>query len=330
MQLQNRSERSTRPLSKAALLPLILAGAVAGCDSTSTHGENDSTVVRKMEVSFESELLAKRGPARASHELFDARMAQMPARERAEFVSDPGRIGMILDELIMADSVLTEALDTGMLDDPDVQARLYLALSQQVIREARELVRQESDLPDYEARAREIYLSDPEKYMSEAVFSFTQVLVDDEQGGERRANELLGMHRDGTPLERLAVEYSDDPSVENNEGVLSDVNASRLDGDFLAALERMEVGDVEVVQTRYGWHVVRLDELTPQQVKPFEEVAGTLTGVARNRHLESAWERYLRKHSQGELEIAPGAIAKILERYPVEVPVESGESQNAP
>lgn len=312
------------------MLPLMLAGAVVGCDSTSVQEGDGASVVRKMEVSFESELLAQRGTARASHALFDARMAQMPASERAEFVSDPGRIGMILDELIMADSVVAEALENGMLDDPDAQARLYLAISQQVIREAREYVRQDSDLSDYESRAREIYLSDPEEYMSEAKFSFTQVLVEDAQGGESRANELLEMHRAGTPLETLAAEYSDDPSVQHNKGMLSDVSAGRLDEDFLAALERMEAGDVEVVQTRYGWHLVRLDAHTPEQVKPFEEVAGTLKGIARSRHLENAWERYLRKHSQGELEIAPGAVARILERYPVDSPAERGERQNAP
>lgn len=310
-----------------ALSMLLLAAGVTGCNPSGPVENHESVIAREIKVSFDGDLLAERGAAaRVSHELFDARMAQLPEGERAGFVSDPGRIGTVLDELLMADSIFADARNKGLLDDPNVQARLYFSLNQQVLREARQFVRRDAELPDYESRAREIYLSDPAEYTTEPVFSFTQILLDDGENGEQRASELLERHRNGIPLETLAIENSDDPSVERNDGVIEDVAASRLDGDFLAALEQMEVGDSGVVRTRYGWHVIRLDALVPERVKSFEEVAETLKGLARSRHLANAWERYLRKHSDGELKIAPNAVARILDRYPVEVPAESDDT----
>lgn len=73
-------------------------------------------------------------------------------------------------------------------------------------------------------------------------------------------------------------------------------NADKFDPAFAAALKRMQPGDVsEIVETRYGFHVIYLVELLPEKRFTFEESKQALILESRDAHVKATWESYLRK-----------------------------------
>ena len=59
--------------------------------------------------------------------------------------------------------------------------------------------------------------------------------------------------------------------------------------EFDAALARMQVGEIAMAETRYGFHIVRLDRHAPGEVLPFElvrdRIADYLAASVQNRAL---------------------------------------------
>jgi len=269
-----------------------------------------------MAIEFSDELLARRGEVFISHALFDARMHKIPADQRSKVVSDPERIGSLISELLVTQAIFRDAMNNRILQAPEVQSRLYFAIGQQLITETRDHIMAQNELADYTAQAREIYLSDPTKYKTEPKVSFTQVLIEDLDKGEEKAKELLNLYEAGTEFSSLVAQYSDDPSAQENGGEYHAISHKRLDTALTDALKTMKPGEATIVESRFGWHIIRLDEHFDARVKDFEEVADQLKLVARARHLDTVWQNYLSEHAKGELQIAPGAVEQILERYP--------------
>ena len=83
----------------------------------------------------------------------------------------------------------------------------------------------------------------------------------------------------GSAFESLAKEYSDDPGSAQQGGSLGQVLRGVMVPPFETALFAMQnPGEVsEPIRTSFGIHLIRLDNLTPKQVKPFDEVKAELT-----------------------------------------------------
>jgi peptidyl-prolyl cis-trans isomerase C len=92
----------------------------------------------------------------------------------------------------------------------------------------------------------------------------------------------------GTDMNALAKEISDDPSAKRNGGHLELFAAGQMDPAFArAAFGLKKVGDVsEPVQSKFGWHVIRLDAREPAGTRPFDEVKNDLIQEARRAYIE--------------------------------------------
>ena len=87
-----------------------------------------------------------------------------------------------------------------------------------------------------------------------------------------RAVEALRRARAGEPFETLVREYSDEPGARERGGLLQPGREGSWAPEFWRAASSLSEGEVsDVVETEYGFHVVRLEE---RRVVPFEEVRG--------------------------------------------------------
>jgi parvulin-like peptidyl-prolyl isomerase len=76
----------------------------------------------------------------------------------------------------------------------------------------------------------------------------------------------------GEDFEALAREFSDDKGSAARGGELGVVLRTQVDPDFAAAAFALPVGEVsEPVLTRYGYHLIRVDEKIPERLRPVEE-----------------------------------------------------------
>ena len=83
---------------------------------------------------------------------------------------------------------------------------------------------------------------------------------------------LSSVREDLRRFEELARGRSDCRTSAENGGRLGQITRGQTVEEFEAALARMREGELSIVETRFGFHVVRLDRRALGQVMPFELV----------------------------------------------------------
>ncbi len=112
-----------------------------------------------------------------------------------------------------------------------------------------------------------------------------------------KAEQVLGQIRNGAPFEEMARKYSTDHTRESG-GDMGLVHRGGLTGEFERALRDLRPGGVSpVIQTLYGYHIVRVASIRPPEQKALPEVAaGIQKDLTKQRcaETETAWTARLR------------------------------------
>jgi len=143
-----------------------------------------------------------------------------------------------------------------------------------------------------EKAARAAYIADPQRFAKPAQIRASHILIKKETPKAREVAEgLLAELKKGANFEELAQARSDDPGSAARGGSLGVFGAGRMVKPFEeAAFALKNVGDVsDVVETQFGFHVIRLDErIAAGAPAPFDEVKRQLMAEAKARALTEA------------------------------------------
>jgi len=83
--------------------------------------------------------------------------------------------------------------------------------------------------------------------------------------------------QDGEPFDQVAKEVSKDPGSAAQGGSLGDIERGIMDPAFDEAAFSLSPGELsEPVKTRFGYHLIDVESVTPNAVKPFDEVRDQL------------------------------------------------------
>lgn len=98
---------------------------------------------------------------------------------------------------------------------------------------------------------------------------------DDEEAAKAQAEELLAEIKQGADFAELAKQNSADTFSAENGGDLEFITKGMMDPAFDdAAFAIAEVGDTsEVVETEFGYHIIKLTDLKAEEVTPLAEVS---------------------------------------------------------
>jgi len=134
----------------------------------------------------------------------------------------------------------------------------------------------EVELSEEELRQR--YEAAKQRYLTPEARRASHILITPEQAGDSdsarvRAEELKERIEAGESFAELAAEHSSDPVSAKQGGDLGWIEPEDMVEAFEDALYALdEPGDVsEPVQTQFGWHLIRLDEIRPPEGMSFEE-----------------------------------------------------------
>lgn len=274
-------------------------------------------IEREIDLSFESPLLATRGSTQISFMDLHGRMQAIPAGDRAGVVSSPERLESLIQDVLLVHYLANLGREQGIDQTEDFVAELNHMLTVRLAEKYREDFIEDNLLDSYTNQARETFVLNRDRFVRPDTVSFRHILVrefrDDPQG---KAQALLDQAAAGADFAELARAHSDDPSVVQNDGTLSDVDVGTLDTGFAEGLSGLAEGATGLVQSQFGWHVVQLVDRAEGGPQRFEEVQDELERQARARHREQLYDRLMREAFAGELELTEGAVAEILDRYP--------------
>ncbi|HEV2132318.1 MAG TPA: peptidylprolyl isomerase [Longimicrobiaceae bacterium] len=128
------------------------------------------------------------------------------------------------------------------------------------------------------------------------------------QEARRIAQEVQQRAAAGEDFAALAAEFSEEPGAAERGGLLQPGRQGSWVAPFWEAAQALQPGEIsQVVETEYGYHVLRLDARRPV---PFEEAnrARLLSRLVPEARARSAMERWVAEQS-GELTLDPPALA---------------------
>lgn len=162
----------------------------------------------------------------------------------------------------------------------------------------RALVEREVAVPEPdEAVCRRFYEQHPARFRTGDLFEAAHILAAAPPGdasaraaARAAADEILSALRsEPAAFPGLARGRSDCRTSAQDGGRLGQVMQGETVPEFIAGLERMRPGELAVVETRYGFHVVRLDHRVEGRTLPFdavrERIAEYLSESVRRRAL---------------------------------------------
>ena len=108
---------------------------------------------------------------------------------------------------------------------------------------------------------------------------------------KQKAESLHNQIQAGGDFAALARENSDDPGSKANGGDLSWVSRGQTVPPFEQAGFALKPGEVSgVVETQFGYHIIRLAELRPSALMPYEEVAPRIEQFLGQQRLQEEIE----------------------------------------
>jgi peptidyl-prolyl cis-trans isomerase C len=130
------------------------------------------------------------------------------------------------------------------------------------------------------------------------------ILVDSKE----QAEQLIKKIKAGAKFEDVAKASSKDTGSKVRGGDLDWFSPSRMVKPFADALKTLKKGEMtaEPVESKFGWHIIRLDDTRDLQPPPFEQVKETINNRVIQKRL-AAYVEELKKTAK--VEITPPADA---------------------
>ncbi len=113
------------------------------------------------------------------------------------------------------------------------------------------------------------------------------------QEARARAEELLDQLEGGADFAELAREHSEGPSAQNG-GSLPQFSRGEMVPPFEEAAFALEPGETsDVVETRFGFHIIRVEEKSAGGTTPYEEVKPQIAQYLEQQKQQEAVQSYL-------------------------------------
>ena len=103
----------------------------------------------------------------------------------------------------------------------------------------------------------------------------------------KKAESIRNMVEMGQDFADLAARNSGDPGSKNNGGELGWMSEGQTVPPFEAAMKSLEPGELsELVETRFGYHIIKLQERRGSGVLPYEELEERIEEFLKQRGLQ--------------------------------------------
>lgn len=147
----------------------------------------------------------------------------------------------------------------------------------------------EAELRSYYDQNKARFGRDEERRASHILFTVGESGTGKDKDAVRKvAQEVLARVR-ATPADfaKLAKQYSKDPGSAANGGDLGVFGRNMMVKPFEEAAYKLKEGEIsDLVESDFGFHIIRVTEIKPAQVKPFEEVRAEIETEYRRQQAQ--------------------------------------------
>lgn len=113
-----------------------------------------------------------------------------------------------------------------------------------------------------------------------------------------KAEDIAKQLRNGGNWDALAKKYSDDPGSKDSGGELGFAQRGRMVPEFDKAIFNNKPGDVAVVKSQFGYHVVQVEERQAAHAQSIAEVTDTIKATLSRQMVSQAEDNYAKQLQQ--------------------------------
>ncbi|MBZ9684892.1 peptidylprolyl isomerase [Clostridium estertheticum] len=191
-------------------------------------------------------------------------LLRFPQETQEYYKTEEGK-KQFLDQIINFELIYNYALDSDMKNEPEYIEQVALVEKDILIQIGVKNIMADVDITEEEIK--KYYESNSEMFKSEESASAKHILVDTLEQMEEIKSEISN----GMSFEEAAQKHSKCPSAAQG-GNLGSFTRGRMVPEFEKAAFELEVGEIsEPVKTQFGYHLIKLDEKSSQDVKSLEE-----------------------------------------------------------
>ena len=155
-----------------------------------------------------------------------------------------------------------------------------------------------------EEEIKAFYESRPDNFTTPEQIRARHILIGEDSGGLDRIKEIKASVAEGGDFEQLAKEHSDCPSGQSG-GDLGYFGRGQMVDAFEKAAFALEIDELsDIVETRFGYHIIKLEERRPEEVKAFDAVKADIETQLRRQKVSDQMQPYMES---------------LQEKYPVEI-----------
>ncbi len=223
---------------------------------------------------------------------YENHLKQRQAAAKGKKVSTNRQV--ILDELINREVLLQEAKKLKLDKNKKVKAQLELLKNNLLIQAL--ISKSPATKPVTDKELKEVY----DKQIGGAdakEYKARHILVKDEANAKKLIKEL----NDGASFEDLAKKESTGPSGKNG-GDLGWFSSAQMVPAFSQATAKLKKGthSQAPVKTRFGFHIIKLEDSRKRELPKFEDVKGQITPLIQNKRLQ---EYVMKLRNKAKIEI---------------------------
>lgn len=216
-----------------------------------------------------------------SHEITSidirADMHRLPVDSRLSAMSDADFVMQSAANLVVRRSLAAEAIKNRLDQNPQVQAQLTL-LRDRILSDAWLAEVDKKNVPsdvEVERLAQKKYNEEAfARFKDAGQIKIRHILFEKSDSGKSLAEDVLKQIKAGGDFAELAKQHSKDPASAARGGDLGLVGKGRMVPAFeQVAFSLVKVGELsEIIETGFGYHIIRLDEPAAERIVPFNEV----------------------------------------------------------
>ena len=229
---------------------------------------------------------------------------RMPPEMRTIVLAKPQTVTQIANNLYGRRAMANRAEAEGLAQDPVTAAALQVARDK-VLSDAL-LAKIDKDATPSDAAAeglaRNIYKAKPERFKAPEQVQVRHILIAGTEGTSRaQAEKTLEDLKAGADFAALAKERSADQGSAAKGGDVGLFARGRMVPEFdEAAFALKKPGDLSsIVETKFGFHILKLDARRPAGLRPYEEVREELIKEVRGKLQQDARVAEAEKVQQG-------------------------------
>jgi peptidyl-prolyl cis-trans isomerase SurA len=189
---------------------------------------------------------------------------------------------------------LKEQMERGRVLNQDVKEKVQIS---------------DQELHDYYKNNKEAF-REPEQFRARNIFfKIPENASNDEiKSIMAKAMSVREMALKGDNFEDLAKKYSDDPNAAKDGGDLGQFKKGDMVPEIENSVITMKPGEIsDLVSTPSGIHIIKLEEVIPGEMQPFETVKNNIGDLLYKKKIDErfkAWNANLRKNAVIEIKPA--------------------------